>query len=267
MLTLTLIFGTAAYFTLASNTTTDSSPVPAEYSEHLNNFNFLRSLAGSEREAQITSTAEIHKATIHGLDKTEIPQRLIIDFDKIYAMIVHYLHLEEKGAKNVVWSMDFDSLQEIPSGKEACFGGCPVVLAALYEPIFSYCYFSPRYVNDYYITHELLHYFIDEYEEEVAQALPEVITSQNRGGLPLRDFLKQNEEEIVINLAQIIIRKSLVGSVLNESRCVCEPKMELNIPGNVICTCVKPPDRTIDQAAIECKGCHGTEEIGKFLKE
>ncbi len=52
----------------------------------------------------------------------------------------------------------------------------------------------------------------DEYEEEVAQALLEIITSQNRTELPLRDFLKQNEEEIVINLAQIIIRKSLAGS-------------------------------------------------------
>ena len=122
-------------------------------------------------------------------------------------------------------------------------------------------------MNDYYVTHELLHYFIDEYEEEVAQALPEVITSQNRIGLPLRDFLKQNQEGIVINLAQIIIRKNLAGSVLNESRCVCEPKTELNIPGNVICTCVKPPDRTIDQAAIKCTECHGTEEIGKFLKK
>jgi hypothetical protein len=52
----------------------------------------------------------------------------------------------------------------------------------------------------------------DEYEEEVAQALPEIIASQDRTELPLRDFLKQNEEEIVINLAQIIIRKSLAGS-------------------------------------------------------
>jgi len=85
-------------------------------------------------------------------------------------MIVHCLHLEEKGAKNVVWSMDFDSLQGMPSGKEACLGGCPVVLAALYEPIFNYSYFSPRHVNNYYVTHELLHYFIDEYEEEVAQS-------------------------------------------------------------------------------------------------
>ncbi len=256
-----LVFGIVATHDLARSRVYD------EHSEHLNNLNFLRSLAGSERETQITSTAEIHKATIYGLDKTEIPQRLIIDFDKIYAMIVHYLHLEEKGAKNVVWSMDFDSLQEMPSGKEACLGGCPVVLAALYDSIFDYCCFTPQYMNDYYVTHELLHYFIDEYEEEVAQALPEIITNQNRTELPLRDFLKQNEEEIVINLAQIIIRKSLAGFVLKESRCVCEPKTELNIPGNVICTCVKPPDRTVDEAAIECKRCHGTEEIGKFLKK
>ena len=131
-LTLTLVFGSAICYGLASNSTTDSSSAAVERAEHLKNLNLLRSLAGSKREAQITSTSEIHKATIHGLDETEIPHRLIIDFDKIYAMIVHCLHLEEKGAKNVVWSMDLDSLQEMPSGKEACLGGCPVVLAALY---------------------------------------------------------------------------------------------------------------------------------------
>ncbi len=139
-------------------------------------------------------------------------------------------------------------------------------MAALYVPIFDHCCLTPHYTNGYYVTHTLLHYFLDEYEEEVAQALPEVITSQNRAGLPLRDFLKQNEGEGVINLARIIIRKSLVGSVVNESRCVCEPKTELSVPGNVTYTCVRPPEWAVGEATIECKGCHGTEEVGKFLK-
>lgn len=258
-----LVFGILISYTLTSNNIMDSS----SYAEHLKNLNFLRSLAGAEREAQITSTAEIHKATIHGLDKIEIPQSLVTDFDRIYAMVAHYLNLKDRGEKVVDWVIDFDSLQEMPPGKEACLGGCPAVLAVLYDPLFNYLFFSPRHMNDYYVTHELLHYFIDEYEEEVIHGLPEVITRQNRTGLPLQNFLKENEEEIAINLAQIIIRKSLAGFVLQESRCVCEPKTVLDIPGYVVCTCVRPPTRMISDKALDCKRCHGTEEIGKFFKK
>lgn len=267
VVSLLLVFST--FHTLMRINITNSSWAQelSEQDKHLRNLNLLRRIAGAEREAQITSTAEIHKASIYGLDETEIPQSLITGFDRIYAMIVHYLHLEEKGAKNVVWSMDFDSLQEMPSGKEACLGGCPVVLAALYDSVFNYCFFTPQYMDDYYVTHELLHYFIDQYKEEVAQALPEVITSQNRTGLPLRDFLKQNEEEIVINLAQIIIQESLAGFVLKESRCTCKPETMLDISGNVVCTCVKPTEQMISDKTVECKSCHGTEEIGKFVSQ
>ncbi len=264
---LLLVFPT--FYTLTASDITNFSwaQETSEQDDHLRKLNLLRRIAGAEGEAQITSTAEIHKASIHGLDGTEIPDSLTTDFDRIYTMVVHYLDLGDKGERIVDWVMAFDALQGMLPGKEACPGGCPTVLAALYISPFDWCCFTPQYVDDYYVTHELLHYFIDEYEDAVVEALPEVISEQNRTGLPLGDFLKQNEEEIVINLAQIIIRESSTGFVLKESRCVCEPEIMIDIPGNVVCTCVRPPEEMVANKHIECNGCHGTEEIGKFLSQ
>ncbi len=263
------LFLVVAFYTLTASDIANSSwaQESSEQDDLLKKLNFLRRIAGAEREARITSTAEIHKASIRGLDGTEIPDSLTTDFDRIYTMVVHYLNLGDKGERIVDWVMAFDALQGMLPGKEACPGGCPTVLAALYIPLFDWCCFTPRYADDYYVTHELLHYFIDEYEDAVIEGLPEVISEQNQTGLPLGDFLKQNEEEIVINLAQIIIRESSTGFVLKESRCVCEPEIIIDIPGNVSCTCVKPPEEMIANKDIDCKGCHGTEEIGKFVSQ
>ncbi len=264
---LLLIF--AFYVPTAINITSSSwAQEVQEQEEHLKNLNLLRNIGSStEREAKITSTEEMREAIIHGLDGTEIPDYLTTNFDRMYTMILHYLNLEDRGERMVNWVMDFDALQEMPAEKESCLGGCPTALAALYVPAFDYCFFVPRHANDYYITHELLHHFIDEYEEEVVEGLPEVITKQNRTGLPLRDFLKQNEEEIVINLSQIIVQKSLAGFVLGKSRCTCMPETKLQMPGLVSCTCIEISAQMIANKDIDCKECHGTDEIGKFVSQ
>lgn len=189
-----------------------------EQDDHLQSLNFLKSIMGIEVESHITGSVKTKKALIYGLDGTEIPQFLGTDFDRIYAMVVHYLNLADRGEKIVAWVMDFENLQDMPPGMEVCLGGCPEVIASMYYPPFDFLFFTPPFTNDYHITHELIHYFLDEYEDIVIEALPEVITRENRTDLILRDFVKQNEEEITVNLAQIIIRKSLGDYILQESR-------------------------------------------------
>ncbi len=253
---------------ITSNTTNSSwAQELSEQSEHLEDLNLLKSIMGIEEESHITDSVETKKALIYCLDGTEIPRFLETDFSRIYAMVVHYFNLDDRGEKIVDWAIGFDGLQEMPPGKETCLGGCPTVLASMYYPPQNFLFFTPRYMNDYYVTHELIHYFIDEYEDVVIEALPEVITRENRSGLALRDFVKQNEEEITINLAQIIIRKSLAGYVLQGSRCTCEPETMLDITHNVVCTCVRPPEEMIIDENIDCIGCHGTEEEGKFVSQ
>ena len=146
----------------------------------------------------------------------------------------------EGSPKSVAWVIDFVNLQDFPPNKEACLGGCPPVLAGLYDRAFDYLFFTPQYPNDYYLMHELLHHLIDEHQQNVVAALPEFITRMTRAE-SIPDFLRKNEEEIVTNLAQVIIRKNLAGFALKESSCVCEPKTALGHSDNILCTCVKPP--------------------------
>lgn len=108
--------------------------------------------------------------------------------------------------------MDFDTLQEMYPGQKAYPGGTPNTVAALYAPHFNYFFFTSRYMNDYYVVHELIHYFIDEYKDEVISSLPQVITQQ--ADLPIDEFISQHEEEITVKLSQIIIRKNLASFAL-----------------------------------------------------
>ena len=41
----------------------------------------------------------------------------------------------------------------------------------------------------------------------------------------------------------------------------------LGIPGNVVCTCVRPPDGMTTDEILDCNTCHGTEDIGEFLAQ
>ncbi len=69
-------------------------------------------------------------------------------------------------------------------------------------------------MNDYYVTHELLHYFIDEYEKQVAAGLPKIIRKKYQSDVLGYNFLIHTEEEIVIDLSKIIIHESLATSLL-----------------------------------------------------
>ena len=60
-------------------------------------------------------------------------------------------------------------------------------------------------MNDYDLAHELIHHFIDEYQEEVISGLPQIIMQKNVSHLPPENFIKQQEEEIAIELSRIII--------------------------------------------------------------
>ena len=129
-------------------------------------------------------------------------------------MVASYFNLKVKNEKVRIWVVDFDTLQESYPGQKNYPGGSPNTVAALYAPHFNYFFFTPRYMNDYYVAHELIHHFIDEYKEEVISGLPQVIIQKNVSHLPLQDFIKQHEEEIASELPQIMIRKNLASFAL-----------------------------------------------------
>jgi len=162
----------------------------------------------------ITSKIETAYAVIYGYQGAEIPSYLSANFDRIFKMVANYLNLETKKNKVVLWMMDFNALQEIYPGQKGYPGGSPNTVAALYAPHFNYFFFTPRYIKDYYVAHELVHHFIDEYQEEVITGLPQVIMQKNMSNLPLENFIKQHEEKIAMELPQIIIRKNLASFAL-----------------------------------------------------
>ena len=167
--------------------------------------------AGDEQDTatteKITSRAETYHAIIYGYKGAEIPDYLVDSFDRIFRMIAEYLNFDVGRDKVVVWVMNLGDLREVPFGAQTAARGCPKTLVALYVHIFDYLFYCPQHTKDYYITHELLHYFIDEYEKEVIDGLPDIITKQNIGAVPLHYFLKGNEERIVTQLSKIIIRR------------------------------------------------------------
>lgn len=159
----------------------------------------------------ITSKMETTYAVIYGYQGAEIPSYLTANFDRIFKMVANYLNSETKKNKVVIWIMDFDTLQEGYPGQKNYPGGSPDTIAALYAPSFNYFFFTPRYMNDYYLAHELIHHFIDEYQEEVISGLPQIIVQKNASHLPPENFIKQYQEEIASELSQIIIRQNLAS--------------------------------------------------------
>jgi len=164
--------------------------------------------------ANSTARVETEHAIIHAYKEVEIPDFLTSDFDRVFEMVADYFNLEVKDEKLVVWVADFDALQKMYPGQKGYPGGSPNTVAALYAPSFNYFFFTPRYMNDYYVAHELIHHFVDEYQDEVTAHLPEVITKRNTTNLPLDDFIREHEEEIATELPQIIIRQSLASLAL-----------------------------------------------------
>ncbi|MFQ5835031.1 MAG: hypothetical protein ACE5HR_03825 [bacterium] len=171
-------------------------------------------LVSPDNQKEITARVETEHSVIYAYKEVEIPEFLTANFDRVFEMVASYLDLEVENEKMVVWVMDFDTLQEIYPGQKNYPGGSPNTAAALYAPFFNYFFFTPRYMNDYYVAHELIHHFIDEYKEQVISSLPQVITQRNTTDLPLQDFIDQHEEEIATELPQIIIRQSLASLTL-----------------------------------------------------
>ena len=167
-----------------------------------------------DNQKEITARVETEHSVIYAYQDVEILDFLSSDFDRVFEMVAGYFNVEAKDEKVVVWVVDFDTLQEMYPGQKGYPGGSPNTVAALYAPSFNYFFFTPRYMNDYYIAHELIHHFVAEYLEEVASHLPEVITQRNTSDLPLDDFITEHEEEIATELSQIMIRQSLASFAL-----------------------------------------------------
>ena len=164
-----------------------------------------------DNQKEITARVETEHSVIYAYKEVEILDFLSSDFDRVFEMVAGYFNVEAKDEKVVVWVVDFDTLQEMYPGQKGYPGESPHTVAALYAPSFNYFFFTPRYMNDYYVAHELIHHFIDEHLEEVASHLPEVITQRNTSDLPLDDFITEHEEEIATEFSQIMIRQSLAS--------------------------------------------------------
>lgn len=167
-----------------------------------------------DNQKEITARVETEHSVIYAYKDVEILDFLSSDFDRVFEMVAGYFNVEAKDEKVVVWVVEFDTLQEMYPGQKGYPGGTPNTVAALYAPSFNYFFFTPRYMNDYYVAHELIHHFIDEYKEEVVSGLPQVITQRNVSDLPLDDFITEHEEEIATELSQVIIRHNLASLAL-----------------------------------------------------
>ncbi len=171
-------------------------------------------LVSPDSQKNITARVETEHSVIYAYEDVEILDFLTSDFDRVFEMVAGYFNVEAKDEKVAVWVVDNDTLQEMYPGQKGYPGGTPNTVAALYAPSLNYFFFTPRYMNDYYVAHELIHHFVDEYQEQVISGLPEVITQRNTSDLPLNDFLTEHEEEIVTELSQIMIRQNLASFAL-----------------------------------------------------
>jgi len=173
---------------------TDASLNPESTLTFLRNLRWLRYLASGEKStlntklgpsseknpSAITSKTETEYAVIYGCDDTTIPSYLLTNFDRIFRMVANYFNLPEtEKEKVVVWVMDYQTLQEMNHNTGE------TKVAALYAPGFHYFFFCPEYMKEYYVAHELLHYFIDTVEENVVTELTQIIIRRELASLVL----------------------------------------------------------------------------------
>ena len=233
LLAIALVLGVGVNFSYAFDASIHEDSVATK---DLRSLNFLLDFAHIEKSSlkasavaseeshqeitarEITDRVETEHAIIYGYKEAGIPDYLAANFDRVFAMVTSYLNIKAKNEKLAIWIVDFDTLQESYPGQKGYPGGSPNTVAALYAPHFNYFFFTPRYMNDYYVAHELIHHFIDEYQEEFIAGLPQVITQRNTTNLPLGDFISQHEEEIAVELPQIIIRKNLASFALASTK-------------------------------------------------
>lgn len=187
LLAIALILGVGVNFSYAFDASIHEDSVATK---DLRNLNFLLDFAQIEKYSlkasavaseqshqeitarEITARVETEHAVIYGYKEAGVPDYLAANFDRVFAMVTSCLNIKAKNEKLAIWVVDFDTLQEIYPGQKGYPGGSPNIVAALYAPHFNYFFFTPRYINDYYVAHELTHHFIDEYQEEVIAGLP-----------------------------------------------------------------------------------------------
>jgi len=164
----------------------------------LRNLNWLRYLAtidnsspGAEAaellseespKGTITSKIETIHAVIYGYEEAKIPSYLIANFDRIFKMVANYFNLKVGKNKVVVWVMDYQTLQKMNPRPDR------TRVAALYAPGFHYFFFCPEFMKEYYIAHELIHYFMDAEREKVTTEVAQIIIRQKLAPFALQYY-------------------------------------------------------------------------------
>jgi len=118
----------------------------------------------------------------------------------------------------VIWVVDFYILQELSLRIGPGLQEAPYRVACPFIPYLNYFFFAPRFMNELYVAHEVIHYFIHEYAGKVAVGLPRTIGRHNLTGFPLEDFIRRHEEKIVQELCLIIVRKNVTPFALRSAQ-------------------------------------------------
>lgn len=108
-------------------------------------------------------------------ESDEAVKFLAKNFDRIYGTVIGYLNLKPKNEKLMIQVVDFHVLQGMHPRQKNYPEGNITIACALYQPSSNSLFFTPLYMNDYYVTHELLHYFMDEHQEEMVHELSKTI--------------------------------------------------------------------------------------------
>ena len=155
-----------------------------------------RSVLSQDSQKVITTKTEIHHAVIYAFRGTEISEFPTSNLYRILGIAASCFSLKDRGKKVVARVMDFDGLQKMSSGNKPCLGGYPATLAALHASHFNCFFFTPQYVNDYYVTREPIHSFTDDNQGEVMAGVPQAISQRNVSTLSISGLIDQNEEGI-----------------------------------------------------------------------
>lgn len=199
--------------------------------EHVRKFKTLLGLTGEGKytsEADMAGAQDGQKETsapvrtdyaiIYTHEGIGVPEFLVSQFDRIFEMVARYFKIKLKGDKLAIWVVDFYILQELSLEIGSGLQEAPYRVACLFAPDLNYFFFTPRFMNELYVAHELVHYFIHQYPGKVAVGLPQAIARHNLAGFPLEDFVRRHEEKIAQELSLIIVRKNLAPFTLGSAQ-------------------------------------------------
>jgi len=65
--------------------------------------------------------------------------------------------------------------------------GINIVVATFYDPLLDSIFFTPGYMDEYYIAHELINYFMDRYNENIAISICKLISQKDKLALSLSE--------------------------------------------------------------------------------